>query len=91
LFLGNSEAFLTSNSGGDYPVQDEGISALKIQLLTNQFEDYAIRLKGESRLLAVTNPNVEYTVVIAESDYFKDFEYNWKYTLNQWIAYEKRR
>lgn len=72
MFLGNSEAFLTSNSDGDYPVQDEGIPALKIQLLTNQSEDYAIRLKGESRLLAVTNPNVEYTVVIAESDYFKD-------------------
>jgi hypothetical protein len=81
---------LTSNSGGDYPAPDDTVSDLKIQLLTNQAEkDYAIRLKGKSELLATTNPYAEYTKVIAESDYFEDFEYrNWNYTLKHWIAYE---
>ncbi|MGB7956436.1 MAG: hypothetical protein WCF23_20880 [Candidatus Nitrosopolaris sp.] len=61
-------------------------------MLTNRAEkDYAIRLKGKSELLATTNPNTEYTNVIAESNYFKDFRYNWKYTLNHWINHEKRK
>ena len=27
----------------------------------------------------------------AESTYFKDFEYNWDFTLTHWINHEKRR
>jgi hypothetical protein len=82
---------LTSNSG---VAPDETVSELKIQSLTDRAEkDYAIRLKGKSELelLAKTNPNTEYTNVISESNYLKDFRYNWKYTLNHWINHEKRK
>jgi hypothetical protein len=80
---------MASNSGDGYPTRDQTIPDAKIQLLTNQLEkDYAICLKGKSELLAPTNPYAEYTKVIAESDYFEDFEYSWNYTLNHWIARE---
>lgn len=60
-----------------------------IQLLTDHLrKNYPIRLKGGSELLASTNLNVECTEVVAESKYFKEFEYNWKYTLSRWIIYE---
>lgn len=77
----------SNNSSDGYPTR---IADAKIQLLTNQTEmDYALRLKGKSELLAATNPYTEYTKVIAESDYFEDFEYrNWDYTLKHWIAFE---
>ncbi|HET7148740.1 MAG TPA: hypothetical protein VFI73_09615 [Candidatus Nitrosopolaris sp.] len=84
---------IDSNDG--HPARDQTVTDPKIQLLTNQIEkDYALRLKGKSELLAVTNPSIqksEYTKVIAESDYYEDFEYrNWDYTLNHWIAYENK-
>jgi hypothetical protein len=81
---------MASNNSDGHPTRDQAVTDAKIQLLTNQIEkDYALRLKGKSELLAVTNPYAEYTKVIAESDYFEDFEYrNWNYTLNHWIAYE---
>jgi hypothetical protein len=81
---------MASNSGDGYPTRDQTVTDAKIQLLTNQTEkDYALRLKGKSELLAATNPYAEYTKVIAESDYFEDFEYrNWNYTLKHWIAYK---
>ena len=63
---------MASNSSDGHPTRDQTVTDAKIQLLTNQIEkDYALRLKGKSELLAVTNPYAEYTKVIAESDYFE--------------------
>ena len=57
-----------------------------MQLWTNQDQDqYAIRLEGNSELLATTNQNAQYTDLVKHSDYLEELEYDWDYTLHHWI------
>jgi hypothetical protein len=79
----------------------------KLQLLTNSDKsEFAIYLKNNSdkinknasrdtnyNLLVATshNRNIEYTELLDESDYLEDLQYNWKYTLEQWIDNHKNK
>jgi len=57
-----------------------------LQLWTNQDQNqYAIRLEGNSDLLATTNQNVQYTHLVGESHYLEELEYDWDYTLKHFI------
>jgi hypothetical protein len=61
----------------------------KLQLWSNSSRsEYAIRLKGESNILAATNesPSIQYTVLVEEADYLEDTRYNWSYTLKHWTS-----
>ena len=59
----------------------------KIQLWSNESKnEYAIRLEGESELLAATKTNIRYIVLVDESEYLEDLKYNWSYTLKTWMA-----
>jgi hypothetical protein len=65
----------------------------KIQLWSNLYEsEYALRLAitavddySEDLFLAKTDPNANYTHIVAESDYFEDFMEGWEYTLRHFI------
>jgi predicted metal-dependent peptidase len=75
----------------------------KLELWTNSDKsEYAIYLKSNSaknsrnkdindKLLAATsyNRNIKYTELVDEADYLEDLEYDWKYTLEQWIDNNK--
>jgi hypothetical protein len=62
-----------------------------IQLWTNHNQDqYAIRLSGKSDLIATTSQNTEYTILVEESEYLEELEYDWEYTLTQWVNQNKR-
>jgi hypothetical protein len=79
----------------------------KLELWTNSDKsEFAIYLKNNSdkinknasrdtnyKLLVVTshNRNIEYTELLDESDYLEDLQYNWKYTLEQWIDNHKNK
>ncbi len=57
-----------------------------IQLWTNHDQDeYAIRLGGKSDLLVATTHNTQYTILIDESEYIPELEYDWQYTMMHWI------
>jgi hypothetical protein len=61
----------------------------KLQLWSNSSSrEYAIRLKGESNILAATNesPSIQYTVLVEEADYLEDTRYTWSYTLKHWTS-----
>jgi hypothetical protein len=62
----------------------------KIQLWADpDASEYAIRLDGESELLASTSedrPNIQYTDLLEEVGFFEDLKYDWNYTLKQWIG-----
>ena len=69
----------------------------KIQLWSNLYEsEYALRLaiaaaddRSEDLFLAKTDPNANYTRIVAESDYFEDFREGWEYTLRHFIEQYK--
>jgi hypothetical protein len=79
----------------------------KLELWTNSDKsEFAIYLKNNSdkinknasrdtnyKLLVVTshNRNIEYTELLDESEYLEDLQYNWKYTLEQWIDNHKNK
>jgi hypothetical protein len=79
----------------------------KLELWTNYDKsEYAIYLKNNSdksnknsnrdtnyKLLVATshNRNIKYTDILDESDYLEDLQYNWKYTLEQWINYHRNK
>ena len=47
----------------------------------------------DDKLLVRTNynKNIEYTRLLDECDYLDDLEYDWKYTLEQWIDNERNK
>ena len=58
-----------------------------LQLWTDADQaEHAITFEGNSKLLAATNQNAQYTQLVEQSDYFEELEYNWEYTLKQWIT-----
>jgi hypothetical protein len=59
-------------------------SALQLWTDSDQTE-HAITFEGKSKLLAATNQNAQYTQLVERSDYFEELEYDWEYTLKQWI------
>jgi hypothetical protein len=59
-------------------------NALQLWADADQTE-HAITFEGNSKLLAATNQNVQYTQLVEQSDYFEELDYNWEYTLKQWI------
>jgi hypothetical protein len=57
-----------------------------MQLWTNHQQDqFAIRLVGKSDLLAATSQNTQYTILVEESKFLQELEYDWQYTLKHWI------
>jgi hypothetical protein len=75
---------LEIEEGAEYSVNKKSYKVL--QLWTNQdHNQYAIRFKGKSDLLAATDQNAQYADLVEQSEYLEEFEYNWDYTLKHWI------
>ena len=80
---------------------DKQVIHQKMQLWTNNEEkEYAIRLiltnndsrfasvrekRGGDEFIAPTDPNVEYTHPVAETDQFADLQHGWDYALREFI------
>jgi hypothetical protein len=87
---------------------DKEVIHQKMQLWTNKEEnEYAVRLiltnndsrfasvgekKGGNEFIASTDPNVDYTHPVAETDQFGDLQHGWDYALREFINnYEEER
>jgi hypothetical protein len=70
--------------GHESSVTKKNHNALQLWTDADQTE-HAITFEGKSKLLAATNQNAQYTQLVEQSDYFEELEYNWEYTLKQWI------
>jgi hypothetical protein len=64
-----------------------GSSFRKLQLWSDAHEkEFAVRLSNEQNFRAISNPDVKYTKLVEEAEYFSDMDYDWKYLLEHWVG-----